>query len=127
MGRPAATRARTWLDDTPTGGASRNVTRPAPQRAAAAATTGRSSLGRGQRGHLETDARRRPLHEILVRRRGRRHEEHALETEPRVRLGGDDKMADVRRVETAADDAEARACLLHGARGAPARRPTART
>src|SRR5665647_688674 len=104
MGRPAATRARTWLDDTPTGGPSRTVTRPAPQRAAAAATTGRSSP-----------------------RRGRRHEEHALETEPRVRLGGDDEMADVRRVETAADDAEARACLLHGARGAPARRPTART
>src|SRR5450830_1394334 len=43
MGRPSATRALIWLDEMPTGGASRNVTRPAPQRAAAAATASRSS------------------------------------------------------------------------------------
>ena len=46
-----------------------------------------------------------------MRRRGGRHEEHALEAKPGVRLGGDDEMTDVRRVEAATDDAEARACL----------------
>ena len=84
-------------------------------------------VGYRKRGHLETDAGRRPPGEVLVWRRGGRKEEHTLETEPPAGLRGDDEMADVRRVEAAADDAEERACLVHGTRGAPARRPTART
>ena len=63
----------------------------------------------------------------LVRRRGGRHEEDALETEGVARLGGDDEMRDVRRVEASAQDAQARLHGRHVPSPSPARRPTART
>ena len=65
-------------------------------------------VGDGQRRHLEPDAPPACARRVLVRRRRGRHEQDALEAERGQRLGGDDEVAEVRRVEAAAEHAEAR-------------------